>query len=63
MSSFPKFTIKEMLECGVHFGHKRMLWNPKMAPYIYCERNGVHIINLQKTGGVIFGRDASAHSR
>lgn len=49
MSSFPNFTIKQMLECGVHFGHKSMLWNPKMAPYIYCERNGVHIINLQKT--------------
>lgn len=49
MSNFSNFTIKQMLECGVHFGHKSMLWNPKMAPYIYCERNGVHIINLQKT--------------
>jgi small subunit ribosomal protein S2 len=53
MSSFPKFTIKQMLECGVHFGHKRMLWNPKMASYIYCERNGVHIINLQKTAELL----------
>ena len=53
MSSFPNFTIKQMLECGVHFGHKRMLWNPKMASYIYCERNGVHVINLQKTAELL----------
>ena len=53
MSNFPKFTIKQMLENGVHFGHKSMLWNPKMSPYIYCERNGVHIINLQKTAQLL----------
>lgn len=53
MLSFPQFTIKQMLECGVHFGHKRMLWNPKMASYIYCERNGVHIVNLQKTAELL----------
>lgn len=53
MSKFSNFTIKQMLECGVHFGHKSMLWNPKMASYIYCERNGVHIINLQKTAQLL----------
>ena len=49
MVEFPKFTIQEMLESGVHFGHKCRAWNPKMAPFIYGVRNGVHIINLQKT--------------
>lgn len=41
--------LKEMLEAGVHFGHKKDRWNPKMAPYIYAERNGVHIFDLTKT--------------
>jgi small subunit ribosomal protein S2 len=41
--------MKELLEAGVHFGHQVRRWNPKMRPYIYGERNGVHIINLQKT--------------
>jgi len=49
MSNLPKFTITELMEAGVHFGHKTMRWNPKMAPYIYGERNKLHIINLQKT--------------
>ena len=38
------FTIKDLLEAGVHFGHRTMRWNPKMAPYIYGSRNGIHII-------------------
>ena len=38
-----------MLEAGVHFGHRSRFWNPKMEPYIYGARNGVHIINLEKT--------------
>ncbi len=41
--------IKELLKAGGHFGHQKQKWNPKMAPYIFTERNGVHIINLQKT--------------
>ncbi len=41
--------IKEMIDAGVHFGHLTRKWNPNMAPYIYSERNGVHIINLYKT--------------
>ncbi|MDD3607889.1 MAG: 30S ribosomal protein S2, partial [Candidatus Moranbacteria bacterium] len=38
--------LKEMLEAGVHFGHKKDRWNPKMRPFIYTERNGVHIFDL-----------------
>jgi small subunit ribosomal protein S2 len=41
--------IKEMLEAGVHYGHQARRWNPKMKPYIFGERNGIHIIDLQKT--------------
>ena len=44
-----KVTVREMLEAGVHFGHKTRYWNPKMKQYIYGSRNGVHIINLDKT--------------
>jgi small subunit ribosomal protein S2 len=53
-NTLPKYTIKEMLEAGVHFGHKEMLWNPKMDPFIYGSRNGVHIINLQKTVSLLY---------
>jgi len=42
-------TIKDLLEAGVHFGHQTRKWHPKMAPFIYEERNGIHIIDLQKT--------------
>lgn len=49
MVDFPQFSIQEMLESGVHFGHKCRAWNPKMAPFIFGVRNSVHIINLQKT--------------
>ena len=42
-------SMKQMLETGVHFGHQTRRWNPKMAPYIYTERNGIYIIDLQKT--------------
>ena len=42
-------TLREMLAAGVHFGHKRARWNPKMAPYIFANKNGVSIINLEKT--------------
>jgi len=42
-------TMKQLLETGVHFGHRTRRWNPKMARYIYTERNGVHIIDLQQT--------------
>jgi len=42
-------SMREMLECGVHFGHQTRYWNPKMAPYIFGHRNKIHIINLEKT--------------
>jgi small subunit ribosomal protein S2 len=46
-------SMKQLLEAGVHFGHQTRRWNPKMAPYIYTERNGIHIIDLQKTVGLV----------
>ena len=42
-------SMKDMLEAGVHFGHQKSRWNPKMAPFIYTERGGVHIFDLAKT--------------
>ncbi|RLB00217.1 MAG: 30S ribosomal protein S2 [Deltaproteobacteria bacterium] len=45
----PVVTMKELLEAGVHFGHQTRRWNPKMEPYIFGSRNGIHIIDLQKT--------------
>ena len=44
-----KVDFKDLLEAGVHFGHLKRKWNPKMAPYIFMERNGIHIIDLHKT--------------
>ena len=46
-------SMKQLLEAGVHFGHQTRRWNPKMAPYIFTERNGIHIIDLQKSVGKI----------
>ena len=45
--------VKDLLEAGVHFGHMTRKWDPNMAPYIYMERNGIHIINLYKTAAKI----------
>ena len=42
-------SMRQMLEAGVHFGHQTRFWHPKMAPYIFGERNKIHIINLEKT--------------
>jgi small subunit ribosomal protein S2 len=47
--SLPHYTMRQLLEAGVHFGHQPRRWNPKMKPYIYGEHNRVHIIDLQKT--------------
>ena len=44
-------SMKQLLEAGVHFGHQTRRWNPKMKPYIYTERNGIYIIDLQKSVG------------
>jgi small subunit ribosomal protein S2 len=53
-----KIDFKELLDAGVHFGHLRRKWNPKMAPYIFMERNGIHIIDLHKTSAKL--EEASA---
>ena len=45
----PTFTMRELVESGVHFGHTTRLWNPKMKPFIFGERNGIHIVNLDHT--------------
>lgn len=49
MSALPKFSMRELLEAGVHYGHRTMRWNPRMEPYLYGARNDIHIIDLQKT--------------
>ena len=59
-------SMKQLLEAGVHFGHQTRRWNPKMAPYIFTERNGIYIIDLQKTVRMLddaynFVRDLSAN--
>jgi small subunit ribosomal protein S2 len=50
-----KVEVKELLDAGVHFGHLTRRWNPNMAPYIYMERNGIHIINLYKSAAKMQG--------
>ncbi len=54
-----RVTLNELLEAGVHFGHLKRKWNPNMAPYIFMEKNGIHIIDLQKTA-VLLERACSA---
>ena len=61
-------SMKQLLEAGVHFGHQTRRWNPKMAPYIFTERNGIYIIDLQKTvkkleEAYMFVRDLSANGQ
>lgn len=53
MVAIPSFTIKELVEAGVHYGHTASRWNPKMAPYLYGERDGVHIIDLNKSAPLL----------
>ena len=52
--SMPTFTIRQLLEAGVHFGHQTARWNPRMKPYIFGERNGIHIIDLQQTAPMLY---------
>jgi len=47
--ALPTFTLRQLVEAGVHFGHNTRRWNPKMAPYLFGIRNGIHIIDLQQT--------------
>jgi small subunit ribosomal protein S2 len=49
MSNLPKVSVGDLLDAGIHFGHKSTRWNPKMAPYIYGTRDNIHIIDLQQT--------------
>ena len=49
----PVVTMKALLESGVHFGHRTNKWNPKMRSYIFTERNGIHIIDLQQTAELL----------
>ena len=61
-------TLAELLEAGVHFGHQSRRWNPKMFPYIYAERNGIHIIDLVQTAQLLtqaceFTRQASEQGK
>ncbi|MFQ5959163.1 MAG: 30S ribosomal protein S2, partial [Alphaproteobacteria bacterium] len=51
--AFPTFTMRQLLEAGVHFGHQTRRWNPKMAPYLFGVRNGAHIIDLQQTAPLL----------
>ena len=52
--AIPTFTMRQLLEAGVHFGHQTRRWNPKMQPYIFGERNGVHILDLQQTVPMLY---------
>ena len=47
--ALPEFSMRQLLEAGVHYGHQTARWNPRMAEYIYGDRNKVHIINLELT--------------
>ena len=53
--ALPTFTMRQLLEAGVHFGHQTRRWNPKMAPFLFGERNNVHIIDLQQTVPMLYG--------
>jgi small subunit ribosomal protein S2 len=56
--ALPEFSLRQLLEAGVHFGHQTHRWNPKMGPYIYGDRNGIHIIDLTQTAPLL---DAALH--
>ncbi len=55
----PQITMKDMLDAGVHFGHQTQRWNPKMKPYVYTDRGGIHIIDLQKS--VVSAKNAAEY--
>ena len=52
--ALPTFTMRQLLEAGVHFGHSTRRWNPRMAPYLFGERNGIHVIDLQQTVPMLY---------
>ena len=51
--ALPEFTMRQLLEAGVHFGHQTARWNPRMGPYIYGSRNGIHIVDLTQTAPML----------
>ena len=51
--ALPEFSMRQLLEAGVHFGHNTRRWNPKMEQYIFGVRNGIHIIDLQQTAPML----------
>lgn len=53
-NNLPKFTMRQLLDAGVHFGHKTLRWNPRMKPYIFGVRNDIHIIDLQQTVPMLY---------
>ena len=53
--ALPTFTMRQLLEAGVHFGHQTRRWNPKMEPYIYGSRNGIHVLDLRQTVPMLNG--------
>jgi len=57
--ALPEFTLRQLLEAGVHFGHQTHRWNPRMEPYIYGDRNGIHILDLTQTVPLL---DAALHA-
>src|SRR5690606_14023920 len=52
--ALPTFTMRQLLEAGVHFGHQSRRWNPKMGPYIFGARNKIHILDLQQTVPMLY---------
>jgi len=58
--TLPTFTMRQMIEAGVHFGHHARRWNPKMAPFIFGKKDNVHIIDLQKTYPMLYTALATA---
>src|SRR3546814_3674358 len=58
----PTFTMRQLMEAGVHFGHHTRRWNPRMAPYIFGVRNGIHILDLQQTVPMLYGALNTARS-
>ena len=63
--ALPDFTMRQLLEAGVHFGHNTRRWNPKMAPFIFGDRNGIHIIDLQinDVDAITVTKDERCHLR
>ena len=60
--ALPEFNMRQLLEAGVHFGHQTARWNPRMGPYIYGSRNGIHILDLTQTVPLLEEASHEAHA-